>query len=247
MARVITVLDQKGGVGKTTVACHIAFAVAERGQTALAVDLDTQGNMSQVFTGDPLVCQRRGGAESLFSGGMKLTVTPTELPGLSLLHGHAFLEEVNKDPRVVEQAVEMRSKVKALGYDYIVCDTPPSIGSLQGAPMFWSDLIIVPVEPTPLGMSGLPLLMETVRGAAKVNPSVMVRFVANKFFAASKQQKQHLEGLRQKFGRNLVAELPLRVAVADALAVGEPVWKHGSKQVRAAWKEFTRRVLDLDV
>ncbi len=245
--KIITVVNQKGGVGKSTITCHIVFAAREAGKRILVVDMDTQGNTSEVLTRDPEISDRRGGAEQLFEKPLSEIVPSEPEPGVFLLHGHTHLQVVDAEPDIMERALAMRTEIRAMDYDYILFDTPPSIGPRHVAPMFWSDLILVPVIPSPLSMSGLPKLTKTLKGVRKANPSVDVKYVVNMIMGSSKQQKHYVEAMRDKFGGLITAELPHRVAVADALDLGEPVWKHGPRQTRDTWRKFVGRVLELKI
>lgn len=245
MAKVITVVNQKGGVGKTTIACHLAFAAADKGKKVLLGDLDTQGNASQILTRNPIISKKAGGAELLFNGN-EIKYTDAEVDGIKILHGHPNLELLDRNPEMLKEAIALRAKVRSLPFDYIIFDTPPSIGPRQVAPMFWSDLVLIPVEPASLSMAGLAAVFDTVKGAAKVNPGVAIRLVVNRFMHASTEQKRMRAELEQKMGKHIIAELSQRVHISDALARSEPVWRHSrDKDLKNAWKEFTDRVLHL--
>src|SRR5688500_18949133 len=112
--RIVTVTNQKGGVGKTTLVCHLALAGVERGLRTLVVDLDTQGNASTMLARDAALAREPGGAAALFADG---AVAPTVTEnGLHLLHGHQRLDEV--DQRVgLAEATRVRERLRALPYD----------------------------------------------------------------------------------------------------------------------------------
>lgn len=246
MAKVITVVNEKGGVGKTTIACHLTFAVADKEKKVLLADLDTQGNASQILARDPIINKRLSGGSELLFGTDEIKYSDGDVQGIKILHGHKRLELLDRDPGMLKAAIAMRAKIRSLPFDYIIFDTPPSIGPRQVAPMFWSDLILIPVEPASLSMSGLASVFDTVKGAAKVNPGVAVRLVVNRFVHASAEQKRMRDELEQKMGRQIIAELSQRVHISDALARSLPVWRHSrDKDLKDAWKDFTDCVLKL--
>lgn len=243
-AKIIAVVNQKGGVGKTTIACNLAFSAAERGDVLL-IDMDTQGNASQILTGNLSINTQDGGAETLFYGEMKFS--ESLLPAVKVMHGHVFLERVDKDDSVLAKAAKMRDSIRALPYKYIIVDTPPSIGTRQLAPLFWADLILIPVEPTQLSSSGLVSIMAMINKVSTINPGVGVRLVINRFRKASSKQKAMIGQLNQKLGKKVLAELSLRSPVADALDEGKSVWAYAKKdrQLSDAWREMTNTALDL--
>lgn len=247
--KIITVVNQKGGVGKSTVACHIVYAAREAGKRILVVDFDTQANTSQVLSRDTEIYRLRDGAEKIFNESLLDNLLPMVLDEhVHLLHGHIHLETMDQTEDIesfYRHVIGLKDRIRSLDYDYILFDTPPSIGPRHIAPMFWSDKILVPVKPTPMDMSGLPSLSETLQGVKQINPRVKVQYVVNMIMISSRQQKMHLENLRKTFGKSVIAELSHRVAVSDALDLGEPVWKHGTRQTRQAWRNFVNNVLSL--
>lgn len=249
--RLITVVNQKGGVGKTTITCNMAFAAAEAGLKTLVVDFDTQGNTSQILLQNPLIHKERGGAEQFWQDDfnvdeMKTRSSPLS-PMLTLIHGHQHLDVVTKDDAAVEKAVALRDQIRRLRFDRIVFDTPPSIGPLQVTPMLWSDILVIPIEPVQLGMSGLPALMDTISQIKRVNRSLQIAYVVNMYKSSSKEQRRIIEELREKLGSQIWAELPDRVAVADSLAEGRPAWRRGMAANRIIWRNFAQRVMSIDI
>lgn len=246
MAKLITVVNQKGGVGKTTVACHLAFAAQEAGQSVLLVDFDTQGNASQFLTQDLRINKQRGGAEQLF-GNDALKYSSGASDGIKLLHGHGYLEELDKHrDEILQAAVGLRGKVRGLPFDYVIFDTPPSIGPRHVAPLFWSDLAVVTIQPNLASMTGLDAIFDTIGSVSRVNPGLTTRLVINLFTRSSATQKKMCQELKQKFGHQIIGEFSMRVPVSDALANYVPVWKHSrDKKLNDSWRSFSMRVLDM--
>ena len=246
MAKLITVVNQKGGVGKTTVACHLAFAAEETGKSVLLVDFDTQGNASQFLSRDLRINKQRGGAEQLFNG-VDLKYSDASVEGIKLLHGHGFLEELdNRRDEILQMAVGLRAQIRSLPFDYVIFDTPPSIGPRHVAPLFWSDLAVVTIQPNLASMTGLDAIFDTIRSVSRINPGLTTKLVINLFTRSSASQKQMCQELKQKFGNQIIGEFSLRVPVSDALASYLPVWKHSQdKKLNESWKSFSLRVLDM--
>ncbi|QOT82261.1 ParA family protein [Cupriavidus basilensis] len=246
MAKLITVINNKGGVGKTTIACHLAFASGEAGKRTLLCDFDTQGNAGQFLTKDLQITKRRGGSEQLFEQA-ELQYTPAWVDNIQLLHGHGYLQELDsRGDELSELAIQKRGEIRKLPFDYVIFDTPPALGPRQTAPLFWSDLAVVIVEPQLTSLTGMADVFKNIQDARKRNPSLQVQVVINRYTKASSSQKKVRAELEQKFGKMIVGEFTTRVAVSDALANYQPVWRFAKdKKLNAAWKDFSGRVLGL--
>ena len=219
--RVLAVTNQKGGVGKTALALHLALAGRERGSRVLVVDLDTQGNASLTVGRDPGLPYRDGGASTLFDGG---GIEPLETPvGIDLLHGHQRLEGL--DSRLtLEAARRIEERVRSLSYDLVVIDPPPAIGIRHVAPIFWCDLCVVPLEPNGYSVAGLAQTLKTLAAVRATKPGFEYRVVINRHVRRSKQQATYIEEITSRVALD-EPYLALRVAVADALDSGVAVWK----------------------
>lgn len=246
MARLFTVVNQKGGVGKTTIACHLAFAAHEQGHSVLVVDFDTQGNASQFLSQNMRISKTAGGSEQLF-GGEELNFHQTPHTNLKLLHGHKRLQSLDvRNNEILQLAISMRKAIRKLPFDYIIFDTPPSLGPRLAAPLFWSDVAIVAIKPSLASMVGLEDTFETIEDAKKRNPILDVNYVINLMNRSSRTQKVECEGLHKKFGSKIVGEFSSRQHVADALDNFQPVWKYAKdSKLRKEWRDFTERALKL--
>ena len=238
-ATVVTVTNQKGGVGKTTSGVHLAFGLRDMGKKVLLADLDTQGNASAILSRDPRINTRPGGAEQLFQNvaDLKGVETPS---GIDLLHGHAFLEALDKEVAVGDTA-QLRDYVRSLPYDYIIFDTPPALGVRQVAPMLWADHLVVPVEPTPLAAAGLAATIRVIKRLidSGQNGELKWKLVVNRYKSTSKEQTALVERMRQQFGANFVQfTFGERVGLTDCLARGVPIWEYKGtpKEVGEAWR-----------
>ncbi|CAG2138390.1 Sporulation initiation inhibitor protein Soj [Cupriavidus campinensis] len=248
MPKIVTVTNQKGGVGKTTVTCHLAFAAQEAGKRVLVVDFCGQGNASQFLTQDLRINKQRGGAETLFSSNeLKFSDTPWD--NLKVLHGHLYLEELDKkEDELLKLAIKLRPAIRSLPFDYVIFDTPPALGPRIAGPLFWSDTAILTVQPKLSSITGLDDTFDTIKGVKRINHGLSIRMVVNLFTKSSKTQRRFREDLQKKFGNAIIEEFPLRTPVSDALENFKPVWQHArDKKLGQHWKMFSKRVLDLGV
>ncbi|MCP3963588.1 MAG: ParA family protein [bacterium] len=243
--RVFTVTNQKGGVGKTALALHLALAGQEQGLRVLLIDLDTQGNAGITLTGDPGLAKCDGGAGDLFAGdGVQPLTTPS---GIALLHGHQKLDAVDANFKLVD-AVPVREAIRVLPYDLVVIDTPPAIGLRQVGPMVWCDLCLTPLEPNGYSVVGLSQTLEILSAARQLNPLLHSRTIINRHIRRSKRQKQYIEQIAARVELTQ-PYLCLHVAVADALDSGVPVWRFGraARDTKEQWRAICGGLLGAPV
>lgn len=240
--KILTVANQKGGVGKTTFSCHFALWARDQGRRTLLVDLDTQGNASSILTGDVGVAQEPGGSAALFDPDAALEPRTTRT-GVDLLHGHQHLDAV--DSRLeLDETLRLRKRLRALPYERVVIDTPPAIGLRYLAPFFWSDAVVTPLEPNAFGVQGLAQTLAALPAILEVNRRLESRVAINRHIKNSGRQCAYLaeiEAALEGTGIPLLKPyLTQRVAVADALDRGLPVWSYyrADRELREAWRSF---------
>jgi len=238
----ITIASQKGGVGKTTLAFHLAMLGQEKGLRVLVVDLDSQGNATLALTqGNHSLLMNRDGSNLLFTDPDNLR--PIETPsGVHLLHGHQFLDLADHEVQVSDTPA-MADRVRALPYDLLLFDTPPAVGLRQLAPMYWADRVVVPLEPNQFAVSGLALTLNTITRVQADNRRLSYSMVINKLQNSSRQ-RSFAEAIALR-APVLSPHLTLRVSVEAAVDQSRPVWRHSGapKPVRAAWLAICEALL----
>lgn len=233
---VLTVTNQKGGVGKTVLACHLALAGIEDHKRVLLIDLDTQANATVTLTLDLSLPETGGGSASLFTGDR---LDPIRTPSrVDVLHGHQHLDALDS-AYSLERALLIRDLLRALPYDLVVIDTPPAIGLRHVAPILWCDRCLTPMEPNAYSVSGLSHTLTTLKLARSLNPGVRSSAIINRYIKRSKQHAFYIA----EIGRHIQLTepfLPLRVAVPDALDAGLPVWRfhRAAAETRQQWREL---------
>jgi chromosome partitioning protein len=240
--QVIVVANQKGGVGKSTLACHLGwyFAEAAPGRVAV-VDLDPQANTS----GTLQTCQGGVAAARLFDGGVPAIAAA---PVLSLFNATRELGALDR----ASDAGRVKTFIANLGaiaphFDYCVMDTRPADGLLLRAALIGADHVLCPIELEQYSIEGLAQMLQTVFGVRQqFNPKLnFLGILANRFNYHSAQQRDALPALLARFEQHVLpAKLATRSSIAETNRAGVPVWKLSKSAAREAAVEM-RRVLDL--
>lgn len=249
--KIVVVVNQKGGVGKSTVAFHLAHAALKSASTrVLCLDLDSQGNLSQYLTGDlDIVRQTTGGVGLLFEG-KPLIPSKTSHPQIDLLHGHDKLDQFDNDTQAEDRAYspESASALRNLGYHYIIIDTPPAVGLRHLAALCWADVAVIPMEPVLSGISGFQNVLTAIETIiAPINPKLRWFAVMNRANMRVKSHREKEAWMRETYGSRVLATLTTRTAVSDAMeeSPAQPVWlrRGAGKDLRESWRECCDLVL----
>jgi chromosome partitioning protein len=248
LARVIAFANQKGGVAKTTSTLNLAVALQEQGLRVLVVDLDPQGNltMSQGLNPDSIersmfdeLVHRLPIAEVIHEREVDLAVSSIDLAGAEL----ALSSQIGR-----ERALEKSLNPVKSGYDYVLIDTPPSLGLLTINALVASDGVIVPVQCEYLSLRGLVQLENTLSMIREnLNPDVkIVGILPTMFDGRTLHSKEAVEILTENFGP-LVFNTRIRKTVryAEAPVKGSSVLKYDPRGPAAdAYRDLAKEVLN---
>lgn len=225
--RILSVANQKGGVGKTTTAVNLATALAAIGKRVLLVDLDPQGNAS---TG--LGIKRAGIRKSTYDvifddASVAETVQPTKVPGLFVLPSSihlsgAEIELVTTENR--EYRLQKSLRVP-LPYDYVIIDCPPSLSLLTLNALVSSDSIVVPLQCEFFALEGLSHLVKTIERVNKsFNPNLEIHgVVLTMFDKRNNLSDQVAADVRAYFGDKVYKTvIPRNVRLSEAPSYGLP-------------------------
>ena len=254
MARILAIVNQKGGVGKTTTAVNLAtgFALAER--PTLLIDLDPQGNATTGLgvqkTGlHPTVYHVLLGGEAAEKG-----IQQTVVPGLRLLP--ADIDLVGAEIELVgiaRREHRLRDVLEPIApsYDYIVIDCPPSLGLLTINALVAADRVLVPLQCEFYALEGLAhLLKKTVKLVRdKLNPGLdLLGILLTMFDGRTSLALQIRDEVNRYFpGQVFDTVIPRNVRLTEAPSHGRPVMLHDLKSSGSiAYLELTREVLNHD-
>ena len=228
--RVLAVVSQKGGVGKTTTAVNIAAAFARRGLKTLIVDADPQGSVRFGIGLRP--GHEVHGLSDYLSGARPIreVILPTALPLLrAILAGsvsdeadHAFYQEL------VTQTTLFRDLLMAARErcDVVVVDTPPGLGGVVRRVLESSQHVVVPLQCEPLAMQTTPQILRGIQDIVNGNDELTLDGLLLTMFDASNPGCAIIaDYVRAHLPSNMVFEtaIPRTAAAADAFAAGQPV------------------------
>lgn len=221
--KIIGIVNQKGGVAKTTTAVNLAAYLAAQGQRVLLLDMDPQGNATSALG---LRDAEEGLYEALGLPGKVSKYTQASVqPGLNVLPATPDLAgagvELADDPDALSRLLASVS-----GYDLAIIDAPPSLGPLTVNVLAAAHRLIIPLQAEYFALEGLAGLMETVeRVQESLNPQLQVLGVVLTMFDGRTNLAQEVETTVRKHFGSLVfsAVIPRNVRLSEAPSFAQPI------------------------
>ncbi len=241
MAKIIAVVTQKGGVGKTTTAVNLASIIGEKGHSVLLVDIDPQGNATSGVGLDKRKVKLSTYDLLCGTEGAENAAVKTAFSGLSIVPSGAVL--AGAEIEMVELA-HRESRLKAAlapfreRYEYIFIDCPPALGLLTLNALVAADTFLIPAQPEYYALEGLSQLIATVRQVKRLyNPSLELEGVLFTMYdGRTNLTQQVVAEVKRFFPRKVYATVvPRSVRLAEAPSYGRPInyYDIGSKGGRA--------------
>jgi chromosome partitioning protein len=248
LGQVIAFANQKGGVAKTTTTLNLAVAFKEHGFEVLTVDLDPQGNLTMSQGMDPDQVERSmydvlvhsmPVEDVIHRAEVDVAVSSIDLAGAEL----ALSSMIGRERALQKALLPVRNR-----YDYILIDTPPSLGLLTINALTASDGVIVPVQCEYLSLRGLVQLENTLSMIREnLNPVVEIKGILPTMYdSRTVHSREAVEMLKENFG-DLVYETRIKKTVryAEAPVEGSSVLKYDSSGTAAqAYRDLAKEVLN---
>lgn len=231
MGKIIAVTNRKGGVGKTTTAVNLAACLAYKGKTVLVADCDPQGNATS-----GLGVNKDDVELSVYdcladASKTRDAVIRTAVRGLSLIPslGELSAAEVElADQEKREFFLKTALDSVKEDFDFIIIDSPPSLGMLTINIMTAADSLLIPIQCEYYALEGLSQLMNSIKSIKKFNPNLEIEgIVATMYDARTNLSQQVLGEITKHFGE-LVFETPIprNVRISEAPSYGQPIIKY---------------------
>lgn len=229
MGKIISIANQKGGVGKTTTSVNLSAGLAHLGYNVLLVDIDPQGNATSgvgVEKGETEKCIYNVLIEEVSITSV-LKQTSTErldvIPATIQLAGAEIelVPAISREVRLKNALDEVKEN-----YDYVIIDCPPSLGLLTLNSLTASDTVMIPVQCEYYALEGLSQLLNTIRLVQKhLNKQLLIEgVVLTMFDARTNLASQVMEEVKKYFqDRVYEAVVPRNVRLGEAPSYGEPI------------------------
>lgn len=229
MAKTVAVLNQKGGVGKTTTAVNLAACIGAKGKKVLLVDIDPQGNSTSGFGIDKRAIKVSSYDVLVGNNKAKEAVVKTEFQGVDLMVSNMNLAGAELEIIDIKNRESLlKSALAAVweDYDYIFLDCPPSLGLITLNALTASDTFLVPIQCEYYALEGLSQLMATVRNIKRLyNPYIELEGVLLTMYDGRLNLTQQVvEEVKKFFPKKVYSvTIPRNVRLSEAPSFGQPI------------------------
>ena len=223
---VVAIANQKGGCGKTTTAVNLSACLAVKGKRVLLIDLDPQGSATTHLA----VRDFENTMYEAMMADLNLSeiITPTEINSLDIIPadkrlGKAEMEIAGKS--IARESI-LKPKIQTQNtYDFIIIDTPPSLGFLTINAMVASDTVLVPIQTEFFAIQGLSMILDLAKAISEgLGQDLTLRYLLTMYDARTKMGKEVITRVRELLGEDVFdVVIPRSIKLAEAPSYGKPI------------------------
>lgn len=249
--KVIAIVNQKGGVAKTTTTVNLATAFAAVNKKILVIDLDPQGNSSTGFGISQQ--QRKNTIYQVLTNLIKLkdAIISTDIPNLEIITSNTNLSAAELDLTKLKDReyilMKLLKEIKIL-YDYVIIDCPPSLNLLTVNALVASDEVLIPMQCDFYSLEGLSHLLKTIEIVEKkLNPKIKIAGILFTMYDKRNRLTEQVEDDVRKCLGELVFKtvIPRNIKLSEAPSYGKPAIIYDYKCSGAiAYIELTKEILE---
>ncbi len=247
MAKILSLLNEKGGVGKTAVACQLAYFLVAQGKRILFIDIDHQGNSTKSIK----LSRKAVTSGTTASVLLKERITDIEESSFVLVPTDDDLRRMEKQPeRHNEFATNLKAFLDEVGtrFDYIIFDTNPNYDIRSLAALVVSDYVLSPIQLNQEALDGVGSLIGNInRVKQTLNHTLQLIGILPNLVEHTPFQRANFAQLAEAFSSLLIvlndeertiAYIPTTTAMAEAQASGAAIWEMKKTSARQAWRKI---------
>ena len=247
--QIIAVANQKGGCGKTTTTVNLAAYLALNGKKTLLVDLDPQGSSTRHLGINEL---DKTMYDVLMKGlDIRALIKSTMVPGLDIAPTNNFLgkAELELASKLTARESVLRPKLRALdGYDYVLIDTPPTLGFLTLNALVASDMVLIPIQTQFFALMGLSMILDLLELIkTDLGYDIQKKYLLTLYDPRTKMAKEVIAQVKESLGEDVFKTvIPNNIRLAEAPSYGLPISLHAPDSPGAlAYSNLAKEVIAL--
>ena len=247
--QIIAIANQKGGCGKTTTTVNLAAYLALNGKKTLLVDLDPQGSSTRHLGLNEL---DKTMYDVLMKGlDIRALIKNTMVSGLDIAPTNNFLgkAELELASKLTARESVLRPKLRSLeGYDYVLIDTPPTLGFLTLNALVASDMVLIPIQTQFFALMGLSMILDLLELIKNdLGYDIRKKYLLTLFDPRTKMAKEIVAQVRESLGEDVFKTvIPNNIRLAEAPSYGVPISIHAPESPGAlAYSNLAKEVIVL--